>query len=306
MKGFARRCKPTQGGGASVRRQRGERSLRREQLHCGPRAQRVPRQLYRCESDLLIFGADGKVCKLRSRSGQQQGDTLGPFLFCLGIQPILEAAHEKWPALLIRAICDDIHIAGADAEVAEAFDFVKTELEAMGLVLKYGPTKTSCWSPAFPQGTSAEDCAARALCSELPSAVPRLAGGMALLGSFVGTDEFVTRSALAQVENTSNENPRSIRRAAEACSTAALSSARNARDLSGALLRICVVSKVGYLCRTLRPDLAAPALKRADELCAASFSVIYAINRDIFAKAELRQVRCVCYFRSHFRSAVLR
>ena len=65
---------------------------------------------------------------LKSSSGQQQGDTLGSFLFCLGIHPILEAAHAKWPALLIRAICDDIHVAGPDADVAEAFHFLLTEL----------------------------------------------------------------------------------------------------------------------------------------------------------------------------------
>jgi hypothetical protein len=63
-----------------------------------------------------------------------------------------------------------------------------------------------------------------------------------------------------QVEDAASTNPRSIRRAAEVCAAAANSEARNARDLSGMLLRVCVVAKCGYLCRTLRPDLAAPAL----------------------------------------------
>ena len=58
------------------------------------------------ESDLLVFGADGKLCKLKSGSGQQQSDTLGSFLFCLGIHPILKTAHATWPTLLIRAVCD--------------------------------------------------------------------------------------------------------------------------------------------------------------------------------------------------------
>jgi len=164
----------------------------------------------------------------------------------------------------------------------------------MGLNLKYGETKTCCWSPSFPQGLSDEDCAARNACSSLPGGpggVPRLAGGMAVLGSFIGTDEYVMRCALAQVEDAASTNPRSIRRTAEACAAAATSAARNARDLSGVLLRVCVVAKCGYLCRTLRPDLAAPALKRADDLCASAFSVIYAINRGIFnldASAEQR------------------
>jgi hypothetical protein len=106
-------------------------------------------QFYAHESDLLIWGKDGKLRVLKSRSGQQQGDTLGSFLFCLGIHPILEAAHQKWPNLIIRAICDDIHLAGPDAEVAEAFVFMRDEVAQIGLEAKYGPKKTCCLVPAL-------------------------------------------------------------------------------------------------------------------------------------------------------------
>jgi hypothetical protein len=248
-------------------------------------------QFYRHESDLLVFGADGKLCKLKSRSGQQQGDTLGSFLFCLGIHPILKAAHATWPNLLIRAICDDVHIVGDDAEANAAFTFVRDALADMGLALKYGSRKTCCWSPSFPQGLTAADGAARNVCSSLPAALPRLAGGMPVLGSFVGSDEFVTRAALEQVEDAEGLDPRSVRMAAAACSSAAMSTVRNARDLSGVLLRKCVIAKLGYLSRTLRPDLAAPALKRADDLCATAFCTIYSVDRAIFntgASAEQR------------------
>ena len=44
-------------------------------------------QFYTHESDLVIHGGDGKQRVLKSRSGQQQGDTLGSLLFCLGIHP---------------------------------------------------------------------------------------------------------------------------------------------------------------------------------------------------------------------------
>jgi len=57
------------------------------------------------------------------------------------------------------------------------------------------------------------------------------------------------------------------------------------------LLRKCVIAKLGYLSHTIRPDLALPALKRADDLCAAAFCTIYSVNRAIFdpeAPAEQR------------------
>jgi hypothetical protein len=49
-------------------------------------------QFYLHESDLLIWGNKHKeLRRLKSRSEQQQGDTLGPFLFCMGIHPFLNA-----------------------------------------------------------------------------------------------------------------------------------------------------------------------------------------------------------------------
>ena len=41
-------------------------------------------------------------------SGQQQGDTMGPLLFSLGLQPILTAVQEQHPCVIIRAYIDDI------------------------------------------------------------------------------------------------------------------------------------------------------------------------------------------------------
>jgi hypothetical protein len=46
----------------------------------------------------------------------------------------------------------------------------------------------------------------------------------------------------------------------------ATSAVRNGRTIAGTLLRSCVVPKVSYLCRTVRPDLFHAAAKRADDL----------------------------------------
>ena len=59
-------------------------------------------QFYVNPSSLYIRGRT-KTCSLLSVSGQQQGDTLGPLLFAIGLQPVLKAVQDKHPGIIIRA-----------------------------------------------------------------------------------------------------------------------------------------------------------------------------------------------------------
>ncbi len=147
----------------------------------------------------------------------------------------LEGLLKEFPNVLVRAICDDVHLAGPDAEVAAAYLQMQKQMAAIGLLFRYSPRKTCCWSPSFPQGPSEADKAARAARSALPAATPRLAGGMHVLGSFVGTDDFVRAAALAHAEGA---DASSIRSAVDAVFLMAVSEARNPRDIAGTLLRV--------------------------------------------------------------------
>lgn len=76
------------------------------------------------------------------------------------------------------------------------------------LTLKYGPTKTCCWSPTFAALDAADlprALAARASCPlpAEPNGPTRLVDGMMTLGSFIGTDAFVSNSALEKVDDCS-------------------------------------------------------------------------------------------------------
>ncbi len=125
--------------------------------------------------------------------------------------------------------------------------------------------------------------------SRLPSLVVRVPGGMEVLGSFVGSDERVMAAALAKVEDGTAD--KSIKYACTELAKLADSEARNSRDIAGSLLRACVVPKMGYLCRTVRPDLLLPAARAADDLAARTFCRVYHINTAIFlagATAEQR------------------
>jgi hypothetical protein len=102
----------------------------------------------------------------------------------------------------------------------------------------------------------------------LAADVPRLAGGMHVLGSFIGTDEFVRTEAQAHVEGAGAS---SISSTTAAAALLAGSEARNPRDIAGMLLCVCVVSKVSYPCRTIRPDLFLAAARRVDVLLEGAF-----------------------------------
>ena len=160
--------------------------------------------------------------------------------------------------------------------MAEAFVFLRDELAQIGLQAKYGPKKTCCLVPALQH-------------SALPPEVVRLSGGMEVLGSFVGSDEWVRAAALAKVEDATDA--KSIKYACTELGHLAASEARNARDIAGSLLRVCVVAKLGYLCRTVRPDLLLPAARSADNIVAHAFCSVFHINTAIFTASATADQR---------------
>ena len=86
---------------------------------------------------------------------------------------------------------------------------------------------------------------------------------------------------------TSVENLSDAKSIAYACaelSSLAASRALNARDIAGSLLRTCVVPKLGYLCRTVRPDLLLLAARSADNIVAHTFCAVFHVNHSIFGR----------------------
>jgi hypothetical protein len=61
----------------------------------------------------IIFSEDGAGTeKILNSVGSRQGCSLGSFLYCLAIHPLLQILQAEFPDLLVLAYCDDIHIAG--------------------------------------------------------------------------------------------------------------------------------------------------------------------------------------------------
>jgi len=107
------------------------------------------KQLYSVEGRLRV-SVRGLWESVKSSDGAQQGDPLGPFLFCVGIQPLLQEVHEEFRERMEAAsgffifYIDDGYIC-APPDIAKAvFDRLAERLAAVGL--QVNAAKTTVYS----------------------------------------------------------------------------------------------------------------------------------------------------------------
>ena len=96
---------------------------------------------YATPSKLHFCSDEGEDVIIESARGTRQGDPLGAFLFCLVLQPILQAAQERFPNLDISAYMDDVTLhstTGSTEDVLGCFDFIERELNSIGMSVHYG------------------------------------------------------------------------------------------------------------------------------------------------------------------------
>ena len=81
---------------------------------------------------------------LQSVEGVQQGDPLGPLLFCLTIHPLITHLKSEFKVCYL----DDDTISGAEAEVLQDFQFIEYQAAHLGLHLNCAKTELICEDPA--------------------------------------------------------------------------------------------------------------------------------------------------------------
>ena len=77
--------------------------------------------MYGSPSSILFFEPGSGLTEVLNSVGCKQGCSLGSFLFCLAIHPILTQLQTEFPDLLIIAYCDDVHIVGDPARAITAY-----------------------------------------------------------------------------------------------------------------------------------------------------------------------------------------
>ena len=63
-------------------------------------------------AELWVHGGPNSHERLWSTSGVRQGYPLGPLLFCLGMQDVLDTLEREHPNVLLLAYLDDVYLQG--------------------------------------------------------------------------------------------------------------------------------------------------------------------------------------------------
>ncbi|XP_065832959.1 uncharacterized protein [Oscarella lobularis] len=194
------------------------------------------------QSSTLLTTVGDTLSAISSEEGVQQGDPLGPFLFALAIHPILQNANVGSNC---HTVCylDDAIILGEKSQVLATYQEIKRRLADIGLQL--------------PE----EKCEAFSFCDieDWPIPVP-IRRGVDVLGSPIGSEEFVESSCLQKAKKAS----------------ALLEKLPLLGDgqTANALLRSCANSKINHLCRTVSPHLIVKAASLHDSNFVQSFENI--------------------------------
>ena len=138
---------------------------------------------YGIPSTLLCqHGRNDEKFEILSRVGVQQGDPLGPLLFCLGIQPLIEEISTKFPSLSQFWFMDDGSLVGTEPDLGGVIPMIQSRSAEIGLSLNY--SKCTLWSSS-----------SRPITHPNLRAIPTVPSteGVVLLGCPIGSDAFILR-----------------------------------------------------------------------------------------------------------------
>ena len=198
----------------------------------------------------LFTGAD----MFRSYIGVQQGDPLGPLLFCLVLQLLLLRINDKFRGTPTPSYLDDVTVGPLrDVGTARsALDYVRKEGPTYGLYLNL--TKTSAFQPHGASESTTLHFSDTNVCSSL---------GTELLGGAVSLhDSYFTESAFRKVDKT--------------LTSLSLIMTIESVQIKLQLLRLsCGMKKLNYIWRLYEPaTLTLPAAKIQSALFLALRSII--------------------------------
>ena len=131
---------------------------------------------------LHVVGAPAGTPPVESQVGVRQGDPLGPLLFALAVQKVLERTQAASPTVMVAALHDDISLVGRVQALREAFRVLQSPQGTTGVGLRVQPAKCGV------SGAHAD------LCAELAAdlRVRHVREGATVCGTPVGTEAYET------------------------------------------------------------------------------------------------------------------
>ena len=145
------------------------------------------RWCYESRAELLVASDDlTSPHILLSEEGCQQGDPLGPLLFCLAIRDLTgEITNLENPLHLNAWFFDDGTIAGNTAAVLQAIRIIEDRGKDLGLSLNH--SKSVLYWPAYSRGRDIDDRP-----DPFPLSFMRSTTGVRSLGAPIGNDDFTS------------------------------------------------------------------------------------------------------------------
>ena len=123
----------------------------------------------------LVYVKGQEVHIIPSEEGVQQGDPLGPTLFATALHPVINEIQESHQETTVLAYLDDVYITGPVDCVLSALTDFKSSLSSIGL--KICDKKCELFCPAG--------------LGDISTSVPVASNGISILGTPIGSTEFV-------------------------------------------------------------------------------------------------------------------
>lgn len=210
-------------------------------------------------SPLLFVSQSSTI--IESLNGTQQGDPLGPLLFCLAIRPLLESFSKNFPDLLNLWYMDDGFIGGPSATVSKVVSLLVDSGPPLGVFLNLEKSRLTWTHPSMKNAQ---------LFSPL---IPRSSGGVVVLGSPIGSASFTSTFFRAS----SDHNEKIILKLPKL----------NDPQIAFTLLSKCMgLSKVGYFLRTTPCAATSDLASRFDLQTTAALGII--LGKDIPKLSQLQ------------------
>ena len=197
----------------------------------------------------LVFASDSGPIVLSSEEGVHQGDPLGPVLFAVGIHDSISRLQESHPDVVVLAYLDDVFIIGLESSSLKAFDQLKSSFSDLHLIVADHKCEIFSRKTTFTSESQQLPCRS---------------DGTIILGSPIGSDDFVSDSCLKLAS-----------KGKELCNKI---SALEDPQCALLLLRHCHATNLNHLGRTILSELLSRAASLHDDMTKSTFMSSLILN----------------------------